>query len=78
MQKERNLIADLAKGIVKYTPEDCFKIWTGILIIMVKSAELKKGDETKGLFSIFFGLIKKPQKALILNIFFASLIFTLL
>ncbi|MGH4119275.1 peptidase domain-containing ABC transporter [Clostridium sp.] len=71
------LVADPAKGIVKYTPEDFFKIWTGVLILMVKSAEFKKGNETKGLFSRFFGLIT-PQKGLVLNIFFASLIFTIL
>ncbi|MBN1038409.1 peptidase domain-containing ABC transporter [Clostridium botulinum] len=75
--KKEILIADPAKGIVKYAPEDFFKIWTGVLILMVKSAEFKKGDETTGLFSRFFGLIK-PQKTLILNIFFASLIFTIL
>ncbi|UZP03902.1 peptidase domain-containing ABC transporter [Clostridium botulinum] len=71
------LIADPAKGIVKYKPEDFFKIWTGVLILMVKSPEFKKGDETKGLFFRFFGLIK-PQKSLMLNIFFTSLIFTIL
>lgn len=71
------LIADPAKGMVKYKPEDFYKIWTGVLILMVKSSEFKKGDETKGLFSRFFGLIK-PQKTLVLNIFFTSLIFTIL
>lgn len=71
------LIADPGKGIVKYRPEDFFKIWTGVLILMAKTAEFKKGDETKGLFSRFFGLIE-PQRTLILNIFFTSLIFTLL
>lgn len=71
------LIADPAKGMVKYKPEDFFEIWTGVLILMVKSSEFKKGDETKGLFSRFFGLIK-PQKTLVLNIFFTSLIFTIL
>ena len=75
--KTEILVADPAKGIVKYTPEEFFKIWTGVLILMVKSAEFKKGNETKGLFSRFFGLIK-PQKGLVLNIFFASLIFTIL
>ncbi|MDT8717553.1 peptidase domain-containing ABC transporter [Clostridium sp. 19966] len=71
------LIADPAKGMVKYKPKDFFKIWSGVLILMVKSSEFKKGDETKGSFSRFFGLIE-PQKSLILDIFFASLIFTLL
>lgn len=75
-QKEL-VIADPAKGIVKYKPEEFFKIWTGVLILLVKSAEFKKGDETKGTFSRFFGLIK-PQATLMINIFFASLVFTLL
>ena len=75
--KKELIIADPAKGIVKYKPEDFFKIWTGVLIIMVKTAEFKKGDETKGLFIRFFGLIK-PQKTLMLNIFFTSLVFTFL
>lgn len=75
--KKEILVADPANGIVKYEPEDFFKTWTGVLILMVKTAEFKKGDETKGLFSRFVGLIK-PQRTLILNIFFTSLIFTIL
>lgn len=77
ISRKEVLIADPGRGIVKYKPEDFFKIWTGVLIFMVPSAEFKKGNETKGLFSRFLGLIK-PQKGLILNIFFTSLVFTLL
>jgi len=75
--KKEVIVADPAKGIVKYTPEDFFKIWTGVLILMLPTAQFKKGDETRGLFSRFFGLLR-PQKRLLLNIFFASLIFTVL
>lgn len=75
--KKEILIADPAKGIVKYAPEDFFKIWTNILIIMIKSAEFKECDETKGIISRFFYLIK-PQKNLMINIFFTSLMFTVL
>ena len=75
--KKEILIADPAKGIVKYAPDDFFKIWTGVLLLMVKSAEFKTGDETKGTLFRFLGLIK-PQKKLILNIFFTSLIVTFL
>lgn len=75
--KKEILIADPAKGIVKYKPEDFYKIWTGILIIMVPNTEFKRGDETKGLFLRFFMLIK-PQKKLLINIFFSSIILTLL
>ena len=75
--KNQVLVADPGKGIVKYTHEDFFKIWTGVLILMVPNVTFKKGDETKGLFSRFFNLMM-PQKKLLINIFFTSLIYTML
>lgn len=70
------LVADPAKGLVKYTPEDFFQIWTGVLVLMVPTPQFEKGDETKGLFQRFFGLLK-PQKSLVTHIFFASILYTL-
>lgn len=75
--KKEVIVADPGKGIVKYTPEEFFKLWTGVLILLVPSAQFKKGDETKGIFTRFFGLLI-PQKKLVINIFLASLIYTLL
>ncbi|WP_252248842.1 peptidase domain-containing ABC transporter [Clostridium sp. ZBS20] len=75
--KESILIADPAKGIVKYTPEEFFKIWTGILVLMIPTADFKKGDQTKGLFERFWGLIK-VQKGLLIKIFISSLLITFL
>lgn len=75
--KKELIIADPAKGIVRYTPKEFFKIWTGVLILMVPTVQFKKGDETQGLFSRFFSLLK-PQKRLIVHIFFVSLVFTIL
>ncbi len=77
ISKEEIIIADPAKGIVKYSPEEFFKIWTGVLILMTPTAKFKKGNETKGLFQRFFGLLT-PQKGLLINIFFASLVVTAL
>ncbi|AGF59246.1 ATP-binding cassette subfamily B protein [Clostridium saccharoperbutylacetonicum] len=74
--KESILIADPAKGIVKYTPKEFFDIWTGVLVFMVPTADFKKGDETKGLFERFWGLIK-IQKILLAEIFISSIIITL-
>lgn len=71
------LIADPAKGLIKKKPDEFFKEWTGVLIFMVPDVKFEKKDETQGLFSRFFGLLK-PQKKLILHVFFASLISTLL
>lgn len=70
------LIADPGKGLVKYTPEDFFKIWTGVLILMTPTVHFQKGNETKGFFSRFFSLIL-PQRRLLLNIFLSSLVITI-
>ncbi|OGO77742.1 MAG: bacteriocin ABC transporter ATP-binding protein [Clostridiales bacterium GWB2_37_7] len=77
VSKEEIIIADPAKGIVKYIPEEFFKIWTGILILMVPKAEFEKGDQTKSIFTRFFSLLK-PQRTLLSHIFLASIIYTLL
>lgn len=71
------IIADPAKGIVKYTPEEFFKIWTGILVLLTPTTEFQKGDETQGLFSRFWHLLK-PQKGLFFQIFVGSILYTLL
>lgn len=70
-------IADPGKGIVKYKPEEFFEIWTGVLIILTPTAQFKKGNEVKGLFSRFFDLLK-PQKGLLVHIFLASILITIL
>lgn len=74
--KKQILIADPAKGLVKYTPEDFFKIWTGVLIIMTPTSKFHKGNENKGVLLRFFDLIL-PQKRLLLNVFLSSLMITI-
>ena len=73
--KKEILIADPGKGLVKYTPEEFFKIWTGVLILLVPTVNFQKGNENKGVLSRFFSLII-PQKRLLVNIFLSSLIIT--
>ena len=73
--KEKIIIADPGKGLVKYTPDEFFKIWTGVLIILVPTSEFQKGNENKGIMSRFFSLMI-PQKRLLLNIFLSSLLIT--
>ncbi|OAB40667.1 bacteriocin ABC transporter ATP-binding protein [Paenibacillus macquariensis subsp. defensor] len=75
--KKEVLIADPAKGVVKYTPEDFFQIWTGILILMVPTPQFQKGDETNNSLYRFLSLLL-PQKRLLIGIFFASMLFTIL
>jgi ATP-binding cassette subfamily B protein len=75
--KKQVIIADPAKGIVKYTPEEFFKIWTGVLVFVAVSDTFKKGNEVKGLWARFFSLLL-PSKTLLIHIFFASLLYTIL
>ena len=75
ISKDEIIIADPAKGIKKYKPEDFFKIWTGVLIVMTPTTKFQKGNQTKGVFTRFFELIK-PQKSLLTNIFLSSILIT--
>lgn len=86
--KRQVIIADPGVGIVKLTPEEFFGEvhdegkppkyqWSGILILLVKNETFTKGNETKGLFGRFFHLLL-PQKKLLLHIFIASLVYTIL
>lgn len=86
--KKQVIIADPGRGIIKLTPEEFFGEvheenkppkyqWSGILILLVKNETFKKGDETKGLFSRFFHLLI-PHKKLMIHIFVASLLYTIL
>ncbi len=86
--KKQVIIADPGVGIVKLTPEEFFGEvheerkppkyqWSGVLILLIKNETFKRGDESKGLFSRFFHLMI-PQKKLLLHIFVASLIYTIL
>ncbi len=75
--KKQVVVADPAKGIVKYSPEEFFKQWTGILILLVPSDRFEKGDETESTISRFFKLLL-PQKRLLFDIFLASLVYTIL
>ncbi len=86
--KKKVIIADPAAGIVKLTHEEFFGEvsfngkppkyqWTGVLILLIKNETFEKGDKTRGLFSRFFHLLI-PQRKLLMHIFIASLIYTIL
>ena len=77
ISKEQVLIADPGKGLVKTKPEEFFKQWTGVLILLVPAQTFQKGDETKSIYQRFWGLLL-PQKRLIADIFVASLLITVL
>ncbi len=76
VSKNTIIVADPAQGIMKYTPEQFFNVWTGILILMVPSQSLDKSGNTKGSFGRFFSLLLPHRKTLVL-IFFVSMLYTL-
>jgi ABC-type bacteriocin/lantibiotic exporter with double-glycine peptidase domain len=61
ISKKEVLVADPGKGLVKYTPDDFFKIWSGVLILMVPDATFQKAMKPKGCFQDFWvcWLLKK-------------------
>lgn len=73
--KDKVIIADPAKGIVKMQINDFLNIWTGILILATPTNEFKKGKETQNIYGRFFTLLK-PQKKLLANIFLSSILYT--
>jgi ATP-binding cassette subfamily B protein len=75
--KKKVIVADPGKGLCKVTPDEFFKEWTGVLIIMAPTQQFKKGDFSKSIWSRFFHLLI-PQKALVINIFFVSIVVTVL
>ncbi|MBN1696202.1 MAG: peptidase domain-containing ABC transporter [Spirochaetales bacterium] len=75
--KKNILVADPGKGLVRYTPEDFGKVWSGVLILLLPEESFEKKDETTGMLSRFFSLMI-PHKSLIGEIFLSSVLFTLL
>jgi len=75
--KKQVIIADPEKGLRKVTPDKFFEEWTGVLILLVPNKKFEKGDYTKSIYARFFKLLI-PQRGLLANIFFTSLIFTIL
>jgi ATP-binding cassette subfamily B protein len=86
--KDKVIMADPAEGIVKLSPAEFFGEiheenkppryqWSGVLILLQKAETFHKGDDTKGLLERFLYLLF-PQKKLLLHIFIASLLYTIL
>lgn len=73
--KSKFIIADPSKGIVKYSYNDFFSIWTGHIVTFSKTEEFEMTNETKGTLSRFFVLIT-TQKIQLFSIFMISIVIT--
>ena len=77
IDKNSLLIADPAQGMRKMTPEEFFKIWTGVLLLVTKKTPFETEPAKNGLARQFLQLIS-PHKALLINIFLSSILITAL
>lgn len=74
--KNEVIVADPAKGIVKYKFNEFFDIWTGTVILLTPSIKFEKQSENTGSIKRFIYLIK-PQKRLLIDIFLISIFITI-
>lgn len=73
--KSNFIVADPAKGIVKYSYDEFFSIWTGHIITFSKTEKFAITNETKGTLTRFFVLIK-TQRIQLFSIFLISIVIT--
>ncbi|WP_454968205.1 peptidase domain-containing ABC transporter [Gemella sanguinis] len=69
-------IVDPAKGKKKEELEDFVNYWTGVLLLIKRNQNFKKGDESIKFLPMIFRLLR-PNRCLILGIFIASLFLNL-
>lgn len=77
MKNNRFVVADPAKGKIKYTLEQFEKLWNGYIVIFEKTDSFKKGNYTKGSFNKFFYLLK-GQYGKLVTVYFLSLIISVI
>ncbi len=58
IKNNKFIVADPAKGKVKYTVEQFAELWNGYIVTFEKTADFQKGNFTKGSFKKFFSLLK--------------------
>ena len=74
ISKDKIVVADPAKGIVNYTPQDFLKIWSGVMILLTPDNNFTQSKK-KSTLNRFFSMVIS-QKKLLTPIFISSLIIT--
>jgi ATP-binding cassette subfamily B protein len=72
----RVVVADPAIGLRKLTREEMEKGWTGYLLLLTPTANIERVEESKTTFGRYLPLLK-PYRALLFEIFLASLVLQL-
>jgi len=76
VKPDRIVVADPAVGLRKLTREEFEKGWTGYLLLLTPTPKIESVEESKTSFGRFLPLLK-PYRALLFEIFFASLVLQL-
>ncbi|MBQ7045935.1 MAG: peptidase domain-containing ABC transporter [Clostridia bacterium] len=58
IKNNKFIIADPAKGKIRYTAEQFAELWNGYIVTFEKTENFQKGNYTKGSFKKFFSLLK--------------------
>lgn len=58
IKNDKFIMADPAKGKVKYTIEQFAELWSGYIVTFEKTDDFQKGNYKGGSFKIFFSLLK--------------------
>lgn len=77
IKNDKFIIADPAKGKVKYTIEQFAELWNGYIVTFEKTAAFQKGNFTKGGFRKFFSLLKGQYSKLV-SVIILSLIISVI
>lgn len=77
IKNNRFIVADPAKGKVKYTIEQFAQLWNGYVVTFEKTSHFEKGNYTKGSFRKFFSLLK-GQYAKLISVIILSLIISVI
>lgn len=77
IKNNKFVIADPAKGKIKYTFEQFAQLWNGYVVTFEKTIDFQKGNFTKGSFKKFFSLLK-GQYAKLTTVIILSLIISII
>lgn len=77
IKNNKFIIADPAKGKVKYTIEQFAELWNGYIVIFEKTDNFQKGNYTKDSFKKFFSLLR-GQYTKLSSVIILSLIISLI
>jgi len=72
------IIADPAKGIIKYNRDDFFDIWTGMMILIEPGSSFIPGNNMPQSFLLMFYKMIIPLKKKLVSVFWVSIIYVVL